>query len=80
MLQAGAVKGLKGMCECVYAFLLYNIIVLYYYYITVLKCVRRLECIWICANLEPSDWSGNSKTASCWSVYIGFSAGYSRAR
>ena len=166
-----------GMCECVYAFLLYSIIVLYYYYITVLRCVGRLERIWNCAilltiltgwliivllaeetyrrprcharcvdnatefqvvtfgqcpiivtfwsvnvikleflhscattytfgylqysispicmtlkdfhmektlwgrmpapNLEPCDWSGNSKT--CWSVYVGFSAGYSCA-
>ena len=36
---------LKGMYECVYAFVLYCLIVLYCYHVIVLHYVRRLECI-----------------------------------
>ena len=44
---------LKGMYERVYVFGLYCIIVLYYYYITVLHYVGRLERIWICVIQIP---------------------------
>ena len=49
----------KGMYEYLYVFVLYCIIVLYYYNITVLHNVRLLEQIWICAIQIPfllTDW------------------------
>ena len=53
----GIVYYFKGMYECVYVFVLYCIIVLYYSYyysITVFHYVRRLERIWVILKSGPN--------------------------